>query len=189
MKKALLVAVVLLMVAGVARAQQSDPLGYIGLFTGEDHSYWCASNETAFYPVEVWILCFPGSLGQICAEFMLCSPANVITSTVTWNEPLISVSLGDLDVGLSVCYVACQTDWHWIAHRLYYVTDLTQSYIEICPHPDVGVYQFSNCEDGYPIEPCVKLTHMYLNYTSEDDECKAMGTESASWGAIKAMAD
>ena len=188
MKKVVLVAVALLLISGVASAQQSFPLGYIGLFTGEDHSFWCVSGA-GFYPVEVWILCLPGSLGQICAEFMLCNPVNVITSTVTWNTPLISVSLGDLDVGLSVCYVSCQTDWHWIAHRLYYVTDGTQTMIEICPHPDVGVYQFSNCEPGYPIEPCTKLTNMYLNYTIEDEECQAMGTESASWGAIKAMVD
>ena len=188
MKKAVLLAVALLLVAGVVNAQQSFPLGYIGLFTGEDHSAWCASG-TGMYPVEVWILCLPGSLGQICAEFMLCSPLNVITSTVTWNTPLISVSLGDLDIGLSVCYVACQTDWHWIAHRLYYVIDPSQTMIEICPHPDTGVYQFSNCEPGYPIEPCTKLTNMYLNYTGEDPECQAMGTEDASWGAIKSMID
>ncbi len=189
MKKALLLAVALLLVASVASAQQSEPLGYIGLFTGEDHSYWCASG-TGMYPVEVWILCLPGSLGQMCAEFMLCNPANVITSTVTWNTALISVSLGDLDIGLSVCYVGCQTTWHWIAHRLYYVTDdAAQTKIEICPHPDTGVYSFANCEDGYPMEPCVKLTHMYLNYTIEDEECQTMGTQSASWGAIKSMVE
>ena len=188
MKKVLLLAVALLLVASVASAQESSPLGYIGLFTDDAHSYWCVSGA-GFYPVNVWIMCLPGSYGQICAEFMLCNPTNVITSTVTWNTPLISVSLGDLDIGLSVCYTACQTDWHWIAHRLYYVTDASQTMIEICPHPDTGVYSFANCEPGYPMEPCTKLTNMYLNYTTEDPECQAMGTKDASWGAIKSMID
>jgi hypothetical protein len=188
MKKALLFAVALLLVASVANAQQSFPLGYIGLFTDDTHSAWCATG-VGFYPVEVWVLCLPGSLGQICAEFKVCNPVNVITSTITWNTPIISVTLGDPDTGLSVCYIACQTDWHWIYHRLYYVTDPTQTYIYICAHPDIGTFQFANCEPGYPIEPCTALTHMYLNYEPPAPECLGMGTEDASWGAIKSMVD
>jgi hypothetical protein len=185
MKKVLLLAVALLLVASVANAQL-PPVGYIGLFTGEDHSAWCA-NGTGFYPVDVWILCLPSYLGQICAEFKLSNPPNVIPSTVTFNTPLISVSLGDLDPGISVCYVACQDNWHWIAHRLYYVSGPGLTYIEIVPSPGPGVYQFANCEDGFPVEPCIKLTNLYLNAGPGIPECDAMGTQDASWGAIKSM--
>ena len=182
MKKALLLTVALLFVAGVVNAQT----GYIGIFTGEDHSTWCASGA-GFYPVEIWIMCLPGVLGQICAEFMVCYPLNVIQSTTTWNTPLISVSLGDLASGLSVCYVVCQYDWHWICHQLLYVTDPTQTMVYICVHPDVGVYQFANCEPGYPTEPVCILSHLYLNYAPPDPECMGTATESASWGAIKSI--
>jgi hypothetical protein len=184
MKRTLLLVLVLLFAAGSVSAQE----GYIGLFADDTHSSWCATG-VGFWPVEVWVMCLPGALGQICAEFMVCNPANVITSTITWNTPLISVTLGDPDTGLSVCYVECQLNvWHWVYHRLYYVTDPTQTYIYICPHPDVGTIQFANCTPGYPTEPCIRYTNFYLNSAPPDDEeCTVTATETASWGAIKSM--
>jgi hypothetical protein len=188
MKKTLLLAVALLLVASMANAQL-PPVGYIGLFAGEDHSAWCVTG-VGFYATEMWVLCLPSYLGQICAEFRVGYPANVIQSTVTWNTAIISVSLGDLPNGLSVCYVDCLWTWHWIAHQTMWVTDPTQTYVEIIAHPDAGVYQFANCEPGFPVEPCIKLSNFYLNHViGVDPECDAMGTQDASWGAIKSMID
>ena len=185
MKKVTLLAIALLVIAGAANAQT----GFIGLYTDETHSYWCAEG-VGFYPVNMWVMCLPGPLGQICAEFMICYPPIVIQSTTTWNTALISVSLGDLASGLSVCYIVCQYDWNWIAHQLLYVTDsATKAMAVICPHPDVGVYQFSNCEPGYPLEPCTVLTNLYLNYAPTEPECQGTGTQDASWGAIKSMVE
>jgi hypothetical protein len=175
-----------MLIATVANAQ--PPVGYIGLFADVDHTTWCVTGA-GFYPFNMYIWCLPSYLGQICAEFMVCYPANVIQSTVTWNDPIISVSLGDLPSGLSVCFDPCQTTWFWIANQAMYCTDPTQTYIYICPHPDVGVYQFANCEPGYPTEPCIALTHLFINYTAGDPECETTGTEDASWGAIKSMID
>ncbi len=187
MKKALLLTVALLLVASVASAQESSPLGYIGLFTSEEHSEWCYAGSM----VTVWIMCLPGSLGQMAAEFMLSNPTNVFPGGVTLNEDLITVSQGTLDGGISIAYGTCvpYPNWHWIVSRMYMVMDGEPSMIEIVPHPDTGEISFANCEEDYPMEPCVKLTNLYVNYTIEDDECKAMGTESASWGAIKSMID
>ena len=187
MKKVLLLAVALMLVASVANAQL-PPVGYIGLFAGEDHSSWCVTG-VGFYPIEMWVMCLPSYLGQICAEFMVAYPANTIQSTVTWNDAIISVSLGDLPNGLSVCYIDCLWDWHWIAHQTVYVTDPTMTYIEIVGHPDIATYQFANCEPGFPVEPCIKLTNLYLNAAAGIPECDAMGTADASWGAIKSMVD
>lgn len=136
----------------------------------------------------MWIWSLPSIRGQIRAEFMICYPANVIQSTVTWNDPIISVSLGDLPSGLSVCFIACQTDWFWIAHQIHYVTDATKNHVEICPHPDIGVYRFANCEPGYPTEPCIRFIDLYINYTELDPECGCLcDTQEASWGTIKGM--
>ncbi len=131
-------------------------------------------------------MCLPGSLGQMYAEFKLDNPANVFPGTATFNEVLISVTLGTLDTGVSACYIACQYNWHWIAHRTYMVTSSVQSMIEIRPHPDTGLY-FANCEEDYPMEPCTVLSNLYLNYGPEEPECLGTATESASWGAIKSM--
>jgi hypothetical protein len=153
---------VLLCFISPLRAQQSNPPGYIGLFTDETHSGWYVTG-TPLYPVEMYICCLPGNLGQICLEFSICYPDNVIKSTVTGNESLISVELGDLENGKSVCYTNCQHGWHWCYHQTLWVTDTEPTICEICPHPDLGVYQFANCEDGYPVEPCIKYTNLYIN--------------------------
>ena len=163
------------------------PHGWIGLYTDPDHTYWCAEGA-GFYLVEMWVWCMPNpELGTICSEFRVCYPPNVIQSTVTWNDPIISVSLGDLASGLSVCFIMCQWDWYWICHQALWVTDPTMTIIEICPHPDIGVYQFANCEPGYPVECCVALTKLYINYGPTEPECMGMATQDASWGAIKSM--
>jgi hypothetical protein len=123
----------------------------------------------------------------MCAEFMICYPANAIQSTVTANTAIISVSLGTLDTGMSVCYIVCQWDWHWCYHQLLYVTDGTQTNVEICPHPGVGVYQLANCEPGYPVEPVIIHSMLKLNHECPPEPC--IGTEEASWGAIKSLVE
>ncbi len=184
MKKGVLLVLALLLIASPLMAQ---PMKYIGLFIDELHNMWCATG-VGFYPVEMWIWCLPNDLGQICAEFAIAYPPNVIQSTVTDNTALISVTLGSLPSGMSVCYVACQYDWHWNFHQLLYVTDPTKTIVEIIPHPDVGVYQFATCEAGYPTRPCVKLTNLYINYEPGiDPECMGYATEEKSWGAIKSL--
>lgn len=185
MKKALLLAVALLMISAAAYACPS-----IGLYVDDIHSVWCVTGA-GFYPVEMWVwsLGNPHTLqvGKMCDEFMVCYPANVIQSTVTWNTPIISVSLGDLASGLSVCYIVCQTDWFWICHQLLYVTDGTPTHVYICDHPDVGAIQYASCEPGYPVYPNPALTNLYLNYGPTEEVCNFIGTETSSWGAIKSM--
>jgi hypothetical protein len=178
LKRLVLLTFALLLLSGAAFA---GPTGYMGLYADADHTVCEVINPGGFYPFELWIWCLPSDLGQICAEFMICYPPNVITSTVTFNTPIISVTLGDLSTGLSVCYVNCLWDWNWPAHQLIYLTDTTPAFIEICPHPDVGVYQFANCEPGYPTEPILILNHLALNQSC------VIGTENVSWGAIKSL--
>ena len=91
MRKALLLGLALLFVASAASAQ----LGYIGLYVDDTRSEWCARGQAAFYPVTMWIWCLPGVNGQICAEFMVAYPANVIQSTIA-DHPDISVTLAQL---------------------------------------------------------------------------------------------
>jgi hypothetical protein len=165
--------------------------GYIGLFTDGDRSSWCASG-TPMYPVEMWFLCLPSYLGQICVEFGILYPENAVRSITTQNTALLTVSMpgfqcdGDICYG-GLCYVACQWDWHWVLHQTIYVMDAMPSYIEIIDYPYSGTLQFANCEPGYPTEPCTVLTKLHLNYAPDAPECTATGVESASWGAIKTL--
>ncbi len=180
MKKVVFLAIALLLVSGAANAQ------YMGLYTDADHSVWCATG-VGFYPVNMWIWCLPGPLGVMCNEFAVCYPINVIQSTVTNNDPIISVTLGSLPAGMSVCYVACQYSWFWMFQQQLWVTDPSKTMVYICVHPDVGVYQIADCTPGYPTQPCDLLTNLYINYAPPEQECMGTATEDASWGAIKSM--
>ncbi len=178
MKKVLLLTVAILMFSSLAIAQ-NPPQGYIGIFADETKSSNCYEGDL-MAPMYMYIWCLPSEYGQMAAEFMVTYPANVITSTVT-AAPHIAVSMGDLASGISYSYTECQWDWHWDYKQLMYVTDSSGTQVDIVAHPDVGTYQFSNCEDGFPIEPCIYYTPLYLNV------CGPTGTDDASWGAIKGM--
>ncbi|UCD20121.1 MAG: hypothetical protein JSU64_03015 [candidate division WOR-3 bacterium] len=184
MKTVLCIVVVLVLVSSTSLAVL-PPYGYMGLYIDE-HETYCTSGE-GFYPVEMWIWCLPSERGMICAEFMIVYPANIIQSTVTVN-PEVSVTLGTLDTGMSVCFVDCQWDWQWPFHQALWVTDPTQTEIEIEKHPDpmIECVQFANCETGYPTECCVVHTRLCINYP-ECPPWPCIGTEEASWGAIKSI--
>jgi hypothetical protein len=148
MRGFLLLVLVLVLITAVAHAQLPE-VGYIGLYTEDpwrfDPSMSCVTG-VGFYPAEMWIFCLPSVRGIICAEFMITYPANVIQSTVTTN-PAVSVTLGELDTGMSVCFVDCHWDWVWPFHQSLWVIDATPAWIEIVKHPDPHIIcvQFANC--------------------------------------------
>ena len=131
MKPFVLIAVIVIACPILAHAQE----GYIGLYTDASHSSSCATG-VGFHPVEMWIFLLPFGYGQLCAEFAVQYPDNVIQSTVTANESLITVILGDLPSGVSVCYAECQYSWYWLFHQSLYVFDDIPAWIEIIKHPD-----------------------------------------------------
>jgi hypothetical protein len=166
---------------------QWGPIGYIGLFADGDHTIWCVQGE-GFYPVEVWVWCLPGQNGMICAEFDLEYPSNIIASTVTANPIIPPIVVPPPEGGYSLCFSSCQWDWIWIFHQALYVTDSSQSNVEIVPCPCSGAYQFANCLDGFPTEACIKYTNLFINYNYlSDPECTVTSVEEASWGAIKSL--
>ncbi len=171
LRKYLLVAMCVILPFTVpVTAESQYPYGYIGLFIDDHHGYWCVDG-VGMYSFEMWVWCLPGDKGQMCAEFAIDYPPNIIPSTITQNDEIISVLLGDLPSGISVCYNECQWGWHWNFHQTVFVTDPVKTICEIVPHPDVGIYQFANCLEGYPTEPCKRLTALYVNYTYYDPEC------------------
>lgn len=194
MKKLLLIGGTFILIASAIYAQLPTT-GYIGLYTDDSHSAWCV-DPPLYGAVEFWIWCLPSDHGQMCAEFKIEYPSNVIASTVTSNDPIISVAMGDISSGMSVCYVECQWNWHWNFHQTLYVTTADSSIVEIVEHPGVDppAYQFANCDTfpvEFPLEPCIRHTKFFINYDPNAEpplpECAYAGTRSTTWGAIKSL--
>ena len=174
-----------LFLAAHALSEPAQGIGRIGLYASDTHDNFCVAGS-GMYQVEMWVWCLPGNNGQICAEFRVQYPTNVITSDVTGNAMLNSVTLGDLASGMSVCYVGCQYNWNWPFHQTLYVTSAEVTSARIVAHPLVGVYQFANCMDGFPLEECIGKPGLLINVDQSDPKCIG-GTADATWGAIKGM--
>jgi hypothetical protein len=183
--KILLVAFLLFISIGTTHAQLPQT-AYIGLFADENHTSWCVNGE-AFYGCEVWVWVLTSERGVMCVEFKVEYPDNVIQSTITqcWGD--ITLDIEDPTIGYSACVMECRLEWFCVFGQQLYVVSAEQTHLEIVPHVDVDAYQVANCEPGYPIEPVIKLTDLYVNREPNDPVCAGVGTGSASWGAIKRL--
>lgn len=190
MRRLLFLAVLLILIPSFLWSQL-PPVGYIALYTDVNRSSWCAEGA-GIYPVEIWVWCLPSYNGQLGVEFGISYPANVALSTYeinseVWGDQLPWVECEGNICSILILYYECQWDWHWLYHRTIYVTDSAPSYCEIVPGYWSGKLEFTICTPEYPIEvePCKKLTNLYLNYDSSSPECQGVSAESKSWGSIK----
>ena len=91
--------------------------------------------------------------------------------------------------GMSVCFTECQTEWHYAFTQTLFINTSSKLTIQIVPNPVVEptpLYQFANCLEFFPIEPCIVFTNLYINSQNGiDPECSTTATETATWGAIK----
>lgn len=188
MKKCLLFALALLFVSSAVYAQ--PPVGYIGLFADDARSSWCAYGTTPYYPVTMYIFCLPSVNGQFCAEFAIdyTDDPGIIKAGVT-NNSHVSVALGDLATGMSVCFLTCQTDWHWAMSHSLFINTSSKREIRIVEHPGVvpPAVQFAYCPVGSPMEPCIILSSLFINSQATDPECLVLGNTPATWGAVKSL--
>ena len=188
MKKCLMVCFAVLLISSAAHAQL-PPVGYAGLYNDAGRTTWCDYNPGVFHVMQMYLWCLPNDLGQMCVEFSIDYPGDpgVILSTVTYS-PHVSVNLGDIDTGLSVCFLECQWDWHYPLFQTILVNTSAQSTIRIVAHEASGLTAFANCEDGFPMEDFIVYTHLYINYEpGVDAECSETASGTASWGVIKQM--
>jgi hypothetical protein len=188
MKRILLAAAIIASLAGPAGAKL-PPRGNISLYADAARSYnaYCALPwGYSIAKVDMWVWCQPGENGLWGVEFAVAYPSNVILDRVTYNADFATRE-GTLPGGLSAAYGTCQWDWCWVAHQALYVSSPQQTYLEVAPYPPAGYFQVFNCNEGNPVEPCLKGTSLYLNAAAAP--ClppeTAVGTEGTTWGAVK----
>jgi hypothetical protein len=214
MKKSLLIAAAVMFVAGSVFAVNppigqigifKDATHYIGDPTAflNSANTICPSAYGTF-PAWIWVL--PGVNGLQAAEFAVYFPPTIIT-LATVKNPLITVELGSLPGGMSIAFGegSCQMDWVWLyqlnlmnlapitpwnlpsSYKYPPLPGLPAMYVAIIEHPGtlpVPAYQAATCLLGYPIEPLVNLTPLWLCY---DPASGPLGVEQSNWGAIKSL--
>ena len=201
MKKALLLALAMLLVGTVANAGYP----YVGLYGGVydadyvegpggyDHTMCQVTVPVAFNDIEMWIWWAPDPTfgkGLASVEFKIVYPsaANIIAGAVTAN-PLILAELGSLPAGIAstVGSLQCQYDWFWSHHQTITVRKTTAAgMLTIVADPGLAVPPFdvlvSDC--NFFNYACTKLNDgLGLNQTC------AIAVEDKSWGAIKSLYD
>jgi len=184
MKKALLIAAAVMFVASPLFAQVLPPVGYIGIYADAAR----ASNTVCpaqYGQCQAWIYCLPSVRGLQAAEFAVSFPATIVTLATNQN-PLITVALGSLPAGMSIAFgeTTCQRDWVWTHNLVLMSLAAVPARIDIIAHPGtlpVPTFQFASCLPGYPIEPCIYLTPLYLCQPGP------LGVQDKNWGAIKSL--
>jgi hypothetical protein len=192
MKHILLAAAIVASLA-VSVSAKLPARGNISLYADGARAYnaYCAIPwGYSIAKADVWVWCQPGENGLWGVEFAVSYPSNVMADRVTYNGAL-ALRQGSLLAGVSASFGACQWDWCWIAHQTLYVSSLDKTYLEIAPHPVSGFFQFFNCSAGYPAEPCLKGTNLYLNAATTPCLAPetAIGVGASTWGAVKSLFD
>jgi hypothetical protein len=192
MKKAMLLAVAVLFVAGSVFA--AGPVSYIGLFKDVNHNMSTpplGNSVCTPSTFHCWIWCLPSVRGMYGADFCLTKPASEdpvidIVVTLATINPGITAPLGDLWTGMSVTFSTCQTDWIWLYDlrmRDYSDASPVSGRIDVIPHPNTEpapALQLVNCSMN--LEPFVYLTPLYLCPSSNP-----LGVQESNWGAIKSL--
>jgi len=191
MKKALLIAFAVLVMAGSIGASTYDR-AYIGIYASttiyeddttyvDDHSVCSIMSPYLGEEFEVWIWVLPSTRGVQAVGFMLGYPANVNMGFIKEN-PAIVISSGFLNTGIISTYLDCQYDWVWTHHQTISLKkNLTPRFFSILPHPQTGTVDAARCDEDYTLETLYRLNYLYFL-----SGC-AYGTKEASWGAIKSL--
>lgn len=178
-KKTIILCTAIALLPALCTAGMAQQITRIFLFADENHCIYEVTNPGVDpYEFELWIWWHPGQNGMMAGELAVSYPSNVIASWATEN-PEIPFHIGDLLTGESFCFSTCQIDWIWSHRQICYLIDTERSYIELVPHPGVGMIHIANCLDGYPSEPVNKGNPLLLNHS--------IATEKFSWGAIKSL--
>jgi hypothetical protein len=193
MKRMVMIAMGLLLLAGSAFAQLAMPAdttypglpdtAYVGLFADAGHTVRSVNYGGAPAAFQWYIFFLPPKMGFQGAEFMIQLPANVVSITVLEKDPAITVELGSLLAGISTVIAegTCRSDWFYLYKLQSILFSNVQSQIEVVANPAAGAYQIVTCELGYPIAPLKRFTHLYLNWDG------GIAVKETNWGAIKEL--
>ena len=174
MKKALLIALAILLAASAVSACES-----IGLFADLDHGI-CTISPALYAPFTWYIFALPDLTGFTAVEFMLVPPTTMYVLSATKN-PGIVAEQGGLTTGISSTFGECQMGWTLLYTVSSMVTALTPGYVTVVPNPNAQ-------PPAINFATCVPYLHEGRAYNTLGvfQGCQ-IATKEATWGAIKSL--
>ena len=186
MKKALLLVVAMLFVAGVASAHDytPGPVPLVGLYVDEAHSNHCPTIPAPYTQVDIYVFFLPSVNGANASELKLRLEGTYLALGEVLNSSIVTLNMGQLLVdGESFSYGGvCLNDWHWPTKQPVLVMDTATpggAFVE--PKQQTNFYGTSNCQ--YVSEAATICAEIYWNQACEE----IVATEDATWGSIKSM--
>jgi hypothetical protein len=178
MKKVLLTIAVIALMAAPATAQK------LSIWADADQQACDVMGVGAYSPFHVFVFLEPGPDGAFAVEYKLATPVGHFSPGGNVIAPFVSgatIGVWYGSPGISAPFTSCQSDLVW-------VVDLTM----MSPNADLGYYTLELNESssfmGVAICPGTRplLDATAYNHFGFNTEC-VVGTEDASWGAIKSM--
>lgn len=180
MKKALLMAVALVLFATPAAAQG----GYFGLFSDTIGENCTAVDVPGLLEVYVVHMDSPGATA---AEFSIDSSG---APALDWlaDTAVFDVTVGSSPSGVGIGYGTCLTSPIHILTVKYFASGLSApcSVLRVVEHPDTGAIRATDCEFNFV---AVEGRGMFINPTPDCEDCDLVpvGTEQNTWGSLKSI--
>jgi hypothetical protein len=189
MKCAALILVSLVVICSPLLGQES-PFTYMGLYTDEARSMWCAGGMPP-YQVDMWVYALIGQGGLTAYSLSLAYPENVEVVSLSLNQsggcPPITCLPGYCEnpPGLLVGEFCepFKENVIWLVHGTLNVTSPDEGVVQIVSNPPLGSPLVKGFWGGIYIARV--LTQLYINYDPSSAGCAATAVEEKSWGAIK----
>ncbi len=178
MKKAIIIALAMLVLSAPAMAQQYS-------LWGDEAMTSCDVQSGPYSPFTIYVFLDPGPQGAFAAEYKLTGPAGHF-STANVKAPFISAATIGVPFGapgMAAPFLMCQSELIWIWQVTCMGPNTDPGLYMLSPNDDSGNLGIAICPGDRPLADAT-----LLNYFGFNEAC-VVGTEESSWGAIKSMMD
>lgn len=142
-------------------------------------------HESPLVPFEIYVFIDPDTGGVFAVEYKLDILPGHYTDQVTLAPFISLASMGSWAgaPGITAPFTECQTELTWIVHMTMLAPDIEAGFYTFEPHDDTGSLCVFICSGDRPEHPVT--VHGVFGY---NESCMwYYGTETSSWGTIKAL--
>jgi hypothetical protein len=178
MKKAIIIALAMLVLSAPAMAQQFSLWADEGMTS-------CSVTTNPYTPFIIFVFLDPGPDGAFAAEYQLLGPAGHF-SISNLKAPFVSGATIGVPFGapgMAAPFLMCQSSLVWVWQVTCMGADPVPGVYLLEPNADSGNLGIAICPGDRPLAEATLVNHFGYNM-----DC-VVGTEETSWGAIKSLMD